>query len=229
MRGNVLPSWERNVRVHKIDLTLVNKTIKRLFDLLASFLGIVVLSVPFLVVALLVKISSPGPLFYCQKRVGRFGNLFTCVKFRTMYCGSDTLGSVTSAGDSRITPIGKFLRKFKLDEFPQLFNVLIGKMSFVGPRPDVPGYADKLSGDNRDILLLRPGITGPASIFFRNEEKLLAEQPDPKAYNDSVLWPAKVALNRAYLRNWSFWRDIGYILVTLFPWINRVLRLVEEK
>jgi len=206
-----------------------SQVFKRSFDLLASFLGIVVLVVPFFVVALLVKISSPGPLFYCQKRVGRFGNLFTCVKFRTMYCGSDTLGSVTSAGDSRITPIGKFLRKFKLDEFPQLFNVLIGQMSFVGPRPDVPGYADKLSGDNRDILLLRPGITGPASIFFRNEEKLLAEQPDPKTYNDLVLWPAKVALNLAYLRNWSFWRDIGYILVTLFPWINRVLRLVEEK
>lgn len=173
--------------------------------------------------------SSPGPLFYCQKRVGRFGNLFTCVKFRTMYLGSDALGSITSASDVRITPIGKFLRKFKLDEFPQLFNVLIGKMSFVGPRPDVPGYADKLSGDNRDILSLRPGITGPASIYFRNEERLLAAQTDPKAYNDSVLWPAKVALNLAYLRNWSFWRDIGYILVTIFPWINGVLRLIKDK
>lgn len=141
---------------------------------------------------------------------------------------SEKLGSITTAADSRITLIGKLLRKFKLDELPQLWNVFTGKMSFVGPRPDVPGYADKLEGSDRKILELRPGITGPASIYFRNEEELLAGVENPKEYNDAVIWPRKVQLNLEYLDNWGFWKDIGYILVTLFPGFNRVFRLVEE-
>jgi lipopolysaccharide/colanic/teichoic acid biosynthesis glycosyltransferase len=194
---------------------------KRTFDIVASLFGLVVLAIPFCFVALAVRLSSRGPVFFTQQRVGRHGTLFTCVKFRTMYMGSDKQGSVTAATDVRVTPIGRLLRKYKLDEFPQLWNVLIGKMSLVGPRPDVPGYADKLQGEARRILALRPGITGPATLHFRNEEGLLAAQADPRKYNDQVIWPRKVELNLRYIDQWGFWRDIGYILATVFPSIKQ--------
>jgi lipopolysaccharide/colanic/teichoic acid biosynthesis glycosyltransferase len=138
-----------------------------------------------------------------------------------MYIGSEHKGTITSAIDNRITPIGHFLRKFKLDELPQLWNVLIGKMSLVGPRPDVAGYADKLMGENRKILELKPGITGPASLYFRNEEEVLAQVDNLKQYNDTVIWPKKVELNLDYYYHWSFWKDIGYILRTILPGLNR--------
>jgi lipopolysaccharide/colanic/teichoic acid biosynthesis glycosyltransferase len=138
-----------------------------------------------------------------------------------MFTDAERHGTITTSTDSRITPIGRWLRRYKLDEFPQLWNVLIGKMSFVGPRPDVPGYADRLEGAARTILELRPGITGPASLYFRNEEDLLATSKDPREYNDTVIWPRKVELNLAYAENWSFWKDIGYILITVIPALNR--------
>ena len=145
-----------------------------------------------------------------------------------MYTDSEKEGFVTTKYDSRITPIGKFLRRFKLDELPQLWNVFIGKMSFVGPRPDVEGYADKLEGDAKLILELRPGITGPATIYFRNEEELLANVENPQEYNDTVIWPEKVKLNLEYLDNWSFWKDVGYILVTLFPILDGIFGLMRR-
>jgi lipopolysaccharide/colanic/teichoic acid biosynthesis glycosyltransferase len=125
--------------------------------------------------------------------------------------------------------VGKFLRRFKLDELPQLWNVFMGKMSFVGPRPDVPGYADKLEEEARKILELRPGITGPATLYFRNEEELLAKAENPKEFNDRVIWPKKVQLNLCYYYHWSFWRDIGYIIVTVFPALDRFCNLIPQQ
>lgn len=155
-----------------------------------------------------------GPVFFKQKRIGKHGNIFTMYKFRSMLV-SHSGSSVSVKGESRITPFGAFLRKYKLDELPELWNVLKGDMSIVGPRPDVPGYADRLEGSDRRMLLLKPGITGPASLKYRNEEELLAEQNDPQRYNDEVLFPDKVRINIAYLDNWSFWYDIKIIIYTV--------------
>jgi len=201
---------------------------KRTFDIIMATIGIIVLWPLGLLIAIAIVLSSPGPALFLQKRIGQHGKTFNCIKFRTMYSGAFKSSSITAASDIRITPLGKYLRKFKLDELPQLLNVLTGKMSFVGPRPDVPGYADRLEGEDRKILLLRPGITGPASIYFRNEEVLLAEAQDPQAYNDKIIWPKKVLLNKEYLENWSFWKDIGFILITIIPLLNKWLKLVED-
>ncbi|MDE6288938.1 MAG: sugar transferase, partial [Muribaculaceae bacterium] len=149
-----------------------------------------------------------------QKRVGLNGKLFTMYKFRSMTVGHGG-SSVSVAGESRITPLGAKLRKYKLDELPELWNVLIGDMSFVGPRPDVPGYADQLSGADREVLKLRPGITGPASLKYRDEEELLANQSDPQKYNDEVIFPDKVSINRYYLHHYSFIKDIQMIFCTV--------------
>lgn len=190
---------------------------KRLFDIAASLFGLLVLWPLLIVVAAAVKIGMPdGPVLFRQRRVGRFGRLFTLVKFRTMSVGHG--GSCVSvAGESRITPLGAVLRRYKLDELPELWNVLKGDMSFVGPRPDVPGYADRLEGDDRRILLLRPGITGPATLKYRHEEELLAAQPDPARYHDEVIWPDKVRINLEYLDKRSFMGDIKIIMQTIFP------------
>ena len=150
-----------------------------------------------------------------QKRIGKNGKPFRICKFRTMY-GQAEGDTITTATDPRITRMGHWLRHSKVDCLTELVNVLIGQMSFVGPRPDVPGYADLLQGDDRRILQLRPGITGPASIKYRDEEELLAQQADPKTYNDSVIWPDKVKINLEYLDNWSFWSDIRLIFKTVF-------------
>lgn len=190
---------------------------KRLFDLGASLAGLLLLCPLMLVVAVLVRGSSSGPVFFVQTRVGRWGRTFRCVKFRTMFMAAEAQGFVTTAADARITPVGRVLRRWKLDELPQLWNVLKGEMSFVGPRPDVPGYADRLQGDDRQVLELAPGITGPASLLFRDEEALLANVSDPKAFNDEVVYPAKVRVNREYLERWGFWRDVGYIIATVAP------------
>lgn len=190
---------------------------KRLFDFTAALVGLIVLAPLLFVLAVAVRVTSPGPALFIQARVGRHGRLFRCAKFRTMRVGADAHGTVTTAGDSRITTIGRFLRRWKLDELPQLWNVLTGRMSFVGPRPDVPGYADRLQGDGRKILDLRPGITGPATLLFRDEERLLARARDPQAFNDAVVYPEKLRLNRQYLESGSFWRDLGYIVATIFP------------
>lgn len=189
--------------------------IKSVFDEIVSFIGLIILSPTLIIIALLIRILMPqGPVIFVQKRVGQNGKLFTMYKFRTM--SAIHSGSYISVkGESRITPLGAMLRKYKLDELPELWNVLKGDMSLVGPRPDVPGYADKLEGEDRRILLLKPGITGPASLKYRNEEELLAKQTDPQKYNDEVLFPDKVKINLEYLDNWSFWYDIKIIIYTI--------------
>jgi len=196
-------------------MTNAQRLLKRSFDLTCAAVGLLVLSPLLITVGLLTRLTSKGPALFRHTRVGRHGRLFTCVKFRTMYVNADSANTVTTSSDSRVTPLGRALRRFKLDELPQLWNVLVGDMSLVGPRPDVPGYADKLTGESRRILDLRPGITGPATLAFRNEEELLAQAPDPQRYNDEVIWPEKVRLNLEYVETWGFWRDIAYIAVTL--------------
>lgn len=190
--------------------------LKFLFDRIAALCGLVVLSPVLLVVAILIKIKMPGgPVIFKQKRVGRNGKLFTMCKFRSMtvaHSGS----SISVAGESRITPLGAVLRKYKLDELPELWNVLIGDMSFVGPRPDVPGYADNLVGEDRLVLKLRPGITGPASLKYANEEEILAQVPNPQQYNDEVIFPDKVKINLNYYQNHTFFGDIKLIFQTIF-------------
>ena len=191
--------------------------LKEIFDRTMAVFGLIFFMPLMLLLAVLIAIKMPGaPVLFRQKRVGQYGKIFTLVKFRTMipyHSGS----SVSVAGESRITPLGAMLRKYKLDELPELWNVLKGDMSFVGPRPDVPGYADKLTGSDRDILLLKPGITGPATLKYRNEEELLATQPDPGRYNDEVIFPDKVRINLSYLSSRSFMGDIRIILNTLLP------------
>ena len=191
--------------------------LKWIFDRVMALIGLVVLLPVFLVVGILIKIKMPnGPILFRQKRVGKGGRIFTMVKIRSMVV-SHSGSSVSVAGESRISPLGAKLRKYKLDELPELWNVLIGDMSFVGPRPDVPGFADKLVGEEREILQLRPGITGPASLKYRNEEELLASVDDPIRYNTEVIYPDKVRINLDYLRHWSFARDLKYIVQTLLP------------
>ena len=203
--------------------------IKFVFDRLASFFGLLFLWPLLLVVALLIRIKMPGgPVFFVQDRVGKDGRIFRCHKFRTMQV--DHGGSpVSVAGDSRITPFGAKLRHYKIDELPELWDVLVGNMSFVGPRPDVPGYADSLEGDDREILGLRPGITGPATLKYRLEDEMIAEyvaqrraagdsrdmQEIAEEYNDAVIFPDKVRINRYYLHHYSFISDIRMIFATL--------------
>ena len=210
--------------------------LKWIFDRVVSLLGLLLLWPVLLIVAILVKIKMPGgSAFFVQKRVGKNGKLFDCHKFRTMTVKHNG-STVSVAGDSRITPLGATLRHYKIDELPGLWDVLIGNMSFVGPRPDVPGYADKLQGDDRDVLKLRPGITGPATLKYRLEDEMLAdvrrlmsegrclpqEQIDRMSdqelavwYNDNVIYPDKVRLNCYYYRHYSFIKDIQMILCTV--------------
>ena len=187
---------------------------KRVFDMIASFLGLILLIPLFAVLALLIKIRMPGPVLFCQQRTGRHGRAFTIYKFRTMIV--DHQGSTISVrGESRITPLGEKLRKYKLDELPELWNVLKGDMSFVGPRPDVPEYYQRLKGNAKQILELRPGITGPASLKYIDEEEILASQPDPQKYNDEVIWPDKVRINLEYYHHRSFFGDLRIIFRTI--------------
>lgn len=207
--------------------------LKYLFDRLVAFIGLFFLWPVLLVVAVLVKVKMPGgPVLFVQKRVGKDGKLFDCHKFRTMSVAPSNgsgWSSVSVAGDSRITPLGAKLRHYKLDELPGLWDVLIGKMSFVGPRPDVPGYADKLVGADRDVLKLRPGITGPATLKYRLEDEMISdyvakrqEEGDTRPmqeiateYNDNVIYPDKVRLNCYYYRHYSFLKDIEMIFATV--------------
>lgn len=216
--------------------------LKWIFDRVAALCGLLLIWWMFPLVAILIKIKMPGgPAFFVQKRVGKGGKLFNCHKFRSMTVKHNG-STVSVAGDSRITPFGAKLRHYKIDELPGLWDVLIGNMSFVGPRPDVPGYADKLTGDDRDVLKLRPGITGPATLKYRVEDEMIAgfvadikagknEQvskfenvPDFSSmsdqeiavwYNDNVIYPDKVRLNCYYYRNYSFIKDIQMIFATV--------------
>ena len=222
--------------------------LKYIFDRIVSLIGLLFLWPVLLVVAVLIKIKMPGgPVFFVQKRVGKDGELFNCHKFRTMKAaspqpspegkGASNWSTVSVAGDNRITPLGAKLRHYKLDELPGLWDVLRGKMSFVGPRPDVPGYADKLTGEDREILKLRPGITGPATLKYRLEDEMIADYickmmseelrvkngipvglTDQKLavwYNDNVIYPDKVRLNLYYLKHYSFIKDIEMICATV--------------
>jgi len=217
--------------------------LKFLFDRIVALIGLLVLWPILLIVAILVKVKMPGgPAFFVQKRVGKGGKLFDCHKFRTMTVKHNG-STVSVAGDSRITPLGATLRHYKLDELPGLWDVLIGNMSFVGPRPDVPGYADKLQGADRDVLKLRPGITGPATLKYRLEDEMIADfvsnqrnhgatelrsyglsqsQIDSMTdqelavwYNDHVIYPDKVRLNCYYYHHYSFIKDIQMIICTV--------------
>lgn len=191
--------------------------LKDIFDYTMALIGLIVFMPLMLVLAVLIAVKMPGAsVLFKQERVGRNGKLFTLVKFRTMVPDHDG-STVSVAGESRITPLGATLRRYKLDELPELWNVLCGDMSFVGPRPDVPGYADRLSGSDREILKLKPGITGPATLKYRNEEEILAHQPDPVRYNNEVIYPDKVKINLSYLSNHSFTGDLKIILNTLLP------------
>lgn len=202
--------------------------LKPIFDRIVSFVGLLLIWPLLLLIALLVRVKIGKPVFFVQNRIGKDGKPFKMHKFRTMEVGFDE-SPVSMAGEERIMPFGAKLRRYKLDELPELWDVLIGKMSFVGPRPDVPGYADLLEGDDRDVLKLRPGITGPASLKYRDEEELIADyvkqaeaQGDSRSeqeialwYNDNILWPDKVRINCYYYRHYSFIKDIQMIFCTV--------------
>lgn len=191
-----------------------NALYKRLFDLALSLLGLLVFWWLILLSAVIAWIDTGMNGFFIQRRVGRFGKVFNIVKIRTMKPHTSLETCVTTDNDIRITNIGRFFRKTKIDELPQLWNVFIGDMSFVGPRPDVPGYADKLNGEDRLVLSVRPGITGPATLKYRNEEALLAKQLDAENYNREVIFPDKVRINVEYVKNWSFAQDLKYLWMT---------------
>tara|TARA_X000001036_G_scaffold434075_1_gene472818 strand:- start:615 stop:1193 length:579 start_codon:yes stop_codon:yes gene_type:complete len=189
---------------------------KRMIDVFFSLLGLILLLPVFIMLSILIKINSEGPIFFIQARVGRNGRIFKIIKFRTMSIVQKSRSTISVKGDLRVTRIGSFLRKYKLDELPELINVLLGQMSLVGPRPDVAGYADKLKGIDRNILKLRPGITGPASLKYINEEEILAKQKNPEEYNDQVIFPDKVRINLNYYNNQSIWSDFKIIFATIF-------------
>ena len=189
--------------------------LKRIIDIFLSILAIILLSPLLVVLSIFIKYTSKGPVFFIQERVGKEGRIFKMIKFRTMYVIQNSNSKISIKGDVRVTKIGVFLRRYKLDELPELMNVLLGQMSFVGPRPDVPGYADKLVGNDRSVLKLRPGITGPASLKYSNEEEILAQQKNPQLYNDQVIYPDKVRINLDYYQNQSIWLDIKIIFATL--------------
>jgi lipopolysaccharide/colanic/teichoic acid biosynthesis glycosyltransferase len=199
----------------KRSLSLGQAALKRGFDVLGACFGLVLTFWIILPAWILASLDTRKNGFFTQERVGREGRIFRVIKVRTMRDVPGINSTVTTGKDQRITSLGRFWRKSKIDELPQLINVLKGDMSFVGPRPDVPGYADSLRGEDRIILTVRPGITGPATLKYRDEEAILAEQDDPEKYNDEILWPDKVRLNREYVKNWSFWGDMRLILKTI--------------
>lgn len=188
---------------------------KRIFDFVIAFFGLISLVPLLLFISLLIKLKMPGPVFFIQLRVGKNGKLFSMIKFRSMIINHSG-SSISMAGEKRITPFGSFIRRYKIDELPALWNVLIGDMSLVGPRPDVPGYADKLKGKDRLILNMRPGITGPASLKYSNEEEILAKVDNPLEYNDKIIYPDKIKINLNYYKNNSFFGDVKIIINTIF-------------
>jgi lipopolysaccharide/colanic/teichoic acid biosynthesis glycosyltransferase len=189
--------------------------LKRTFDVVAAFIGLLLTWWLIAIAWAVIVITTGGSGLFTQQRVGRHGRLFRIIKLRTMRALPNVTTDVTTANDPRITSFGRFLRRSKIDELPQLWNILRGDMSFVGPRPDVPGFADMLEGDDRVILEIRPGITGPATLVYRDEEKILAAQDDPELYNRTVLYPEKTRINLAYVRSYSFTQDMRYIAATV--------------
>ena len=192
------------------------KFLKRMLDIILALIGLI-LSILFLLPLLIIaSVDTKSFGLIAQTRIGRYGKPFKLLKFKTMRDTKQPQNYITTINDPRITKFGRLLRKTKLDELPQLWNVLKGDMSFVGPRPDVPGYADQLQGKDRIILSVRPGITGPASLAYKDEEEILAQKQNPKQFNDEVIWPEKVRINKAYIEKYSFSKDINYILKTIF-------------
>ena len=188
--------------------------VKYIFDRIFALLAIILLLPVFMIISVIMMVRIGNPLIFKQKRTGKDGRLFTLFKFRTMFRNTDK-NTVSTSKDYRITPEGAFLRRWKLDELPELFNVLTGDMSFVGPRPDMPNYAESLSGEGRKILSMRPGITGPATLKYIDEEEILSNVPDPVRYNDEVIFPDKVKINLKYLERYSLLEDIKLIYYTL--------------
>jgi lipopolysaccharide/colanic/teichoic acid biosynthesis glycosyltransferase len=194
-------------------MSIQGKFIKRSFDVILSLIGLF-LSWPIILIAWIVAtIETKSNGMFSQIRIGENGKPFKIYKIKTMYSSKGT--TITTVNDNRITKYGKIFRKYKIDELPQLWNVLIGDMSFVGPRPDVSGYADKLEGKDRIVLSIKPGITGPASLKYKNEEEILAKVDNPIEYNDKVIWPDKVKINKEYIKNWSLKKDLEYIKKTI--------------
>ena len=194
--------------------------LKRIFDITLSLFGLIILLPFMLIVAILIKIDSKGPVFFKQSRVTKNGKEFKIFKYRTMRVGSDKYSQITVGKDGRITKIGSFLRKYKLDEIPQLINVLIGNMSLVGPRPEVPKYVALYTDEQKKILKVKAGITDYASIEFSNENDLLASEEDPeKAYIEKIM-PKKIELNKKYLSEISILTDIKIILLTIKKILN---------
>ena len=199
---------------------------KRWFDFALVVLGLVVVGAPMAFIALVTRLADGRPVLFAHERVGQRGRRFRALKFRTMRLGGEADSSVTVRGDRRVTRWGAFLRRWKLDELPQLINVLKGEMSLGGPRPDVPGYLDRLEGEDAVLLESRPGITGPASLAFGQEEELLARVAEPQSFNDLQLFPAKVRINRKYAARISLRGDLQWMILTLAPrrFCRRVLR-----
>ena len=189
--------------------------VKRSFDIVAASLGLLLTSPILLLGFIAASIDTRSSGLFTQSRIGRNARPFRVYKLRTMRHVEGIHSTVTTAKDPRITSVGRFLRRTKVDELPQLLNVLKGDMSIVGPRPDVSGFADALTGSDRKILSVRPGITGPASLHYRNEQQILAEQANPEEYNRSTIWPNKVKMNLDYIENYSFWRDLRIIFQTV--------------
>ncbi|MCH7785531.1 MAG: sugar transferase [Bacteroidetes bacterium] len=194
-------------------LTRKQCIIKRIFDLTISLVLFLLLIIPLLLLTGIATMSTKQRGLFTQQRIGRYGNRFSIYKIRSLK-GSEHLDILVIKKSE--TGFGRWIRETNLDELPQLINVILGNMSLVGPRPDVPGYADSLQGEDRIILSVKPGITGPATIKYRNEDKLLMQQVNPKKYNDEVIWPDKVAINKKYIKNWSLQKDIGYLFASLF-------------
>jgi len=197
-------------------MSKANSIIKRIFDFILACIGLLLTGWLILLSAVIARLDTGLSGFFTQERVGQHGKIFRVIKLRSMKNVAGITTTVSTDEDPRITSIGRFWRKSKIDELPQLINVLLGQMSFVGPRPDVPGFADALIGGDKIILTIKPGITGPASIYFKNEEELLAKQDDPEAYNKNVIWPKKVSINKKYIEDYSIFKDIGYIFKTIF-------------
>jgi len=204
-------------KTHKTnELRMRDVIFKRIFDLILSFVGLI-FSVWLIIIAWVVaSIDTKSNGFFLQKRIGQFGKPFSVIKIKTMISRKEIDSTVTTINDQRITRSGKFFRRTKIDELPQLINVFLGAMSFVGPRPDVPGYADLLDGEDRVILTLKPGITGPATLKYKNEETLLSSHDDPEKYNREVIYPDKVQINKEYIINYSLLSDFNYICKTIF-------------
>lgn len=189
---------------------------KRLFDMLLAVIGLILTGWLIVIAFIAASIDIRGNGFFTQCRVGKDGRLFSVVKIKTMRPSKSVTTTVTRIGDPRITTLGYILRKTKIDELPQLWNILVGDMSFVGPRPDVEGFADELEGEQRLLLTVRPGVTGPATLKYRNEESLLAMVKDPEHYNREVIYPDKVKINLEYIYNWTLIGDLKYIWQTVW-------------